>query len=246
MTDEPFLPSGLRRDDWDLPEEPSPLRHPARLLAAAGAAAVVVSVFIPWIDYGVDTFHASANGFTDDTWGTVAAVSAAAMVAVLASRSVARSPARWVQLAPAAFGLASLVFYYDASLGAQHLADSYRQSGYLVSMSVGLQIMLLGSVMCAVGGAACSALAWRSIAPPPRSTLLETDGPVAGTWTGIAAGFAVGAVVGIGCAFAGAVLALNLTGGSGAAGPMVVLSILGGLLGATLADRLWRRLRSRR
>jgi len=246
VTEKPVLPSGLRSDDWDLPEEPSPLRHPARLPAAAGAATVVVGVLLPWIDYGVDTFHASANGLTGDTWGILEAVTAGTLVAVLAYRSAARSQARWVQLVPAALGLATLVVYYDASLGAQQLADSYRQSGYRVTMSIGLSVVLLGSFLCAVAGVASSMLAWRNGAPPPRAIPATEEGPVAGTWTGIAVELVLGAFVGIGCAFAGAVLALNLTKGEGAAGLMVLLSASGGLFGATLTDRLWRRFTSRR
>lgn len=246
MTEKPVLPSGLRSGDWDLPEEPSPLRHPVRLLAAAGAATVVAGVLLPWIDYGVDASHASANGLTGDTWGILAAVTACGLVAALASRSAARSQARWVQLVPALLGLATLVFYYDASLGAQQLADSYRLSGYQVTMSVGLGVLLLGSVLCAAGGVASSALVWRNGGPPPRAIPATEVGQVAGTWTGMAADLVLSALVGIGCAFAGAVLALNLTSGAGAAGLMVLFAASGGLFGATLTDRLWRRFAQRR
>jgi len=246
MIEKPVSPPRRRSDGWDLPGEPSPLRHPARLLAAAGAVVVVVGVLVPWIDYGVDTFHATANGLTNDTWGILAGVIAGALVVVLASRSAAGSRARWVQLLPAALGLASLVVYYDASLGAGQLADSYRQSGYQVNMSIGLGIILLGCGLCAVGGVASSALVWRSAVTIPRSIPAAADGRVAGTSAAIAAELVVGAVVGVGCAFAGAVIALNLVGGEGAALLMVFFSILGGLLGATLTDRLWRRLTSRR
>jgi len=67
--------------------------------------------------------------------------------AVAASGSVARSRSRRIQLLPAAIGLAALVIYYDASLAAGQLADSYRASGYSVSFPGGLEVLLLGSLL---------------------------------------------------------------------------------------------------
>ena len=159
----------LRRSDlWNLPEEPSPLRHPARLLATIGAATVVVGVVLPWIDYGVDSFHATANGLTNDTWGVIAVVIAAGLVTLLASRSVGRSRARSIQLLPAFLGLAGLVILIDALLGAGQLADSYRLSGYVVSYDVGIWILPLGSILCAAGGLASSIVAWRGAGSTAR------------------------------------------------------------------------------
>jgi hypothetical protein len=48
-------------------------------------------------------------------------------------------------------------------------------------------------------------------------------------------------------AVAGGIVALNITRGTVAAvGAMVILSVTGALLGAILADRLWRRIVRRR
>jgi hypothetical protein len=169
VAESPDPPPWRRSYDSNEPAEPSLLRHPLRLLGLAGAVAVVVGVLLPWVDYGVDAVHASTNGLGRDEWGILALVTAVGLAAVFASRSVAGSQARWVQLVPAILGLVSLAVYCDARLDAQQLADDYRASGYTVTLSTGLDLLLLGSIVCAVAGLAVSVMAWRAAsAAAPR------------------------------------------------------------------------------
>jgi len=247
VSENPLLSSHRRSGDWDLPEEPSPLRHPARLLAVVGAATAVVGVLMPWLDYGSGKSHASTNGLTGDTWGIFVLATAGALVAVLASRSAARSGTRWIQLLPAFLGFAGLVIYYDAYLALQQLADSYRASGDSVSFTIGPEILLLGVLLCAAGGLASSVVAWRGAAAQPRSGAAATAAAAAGPGAGFVAELALGTLVSLGCAIAGGVLALDLTSGNGEeSGLIAIFSVLGVLVGATMTHALWRLFGSRR
>ena len=202
---------------------------------------------LPWIDYGVDAYHASANGFTGDTWGIIELAIAALVFAVAASGSIARSRSRRIQLLPAVTGLVALVIYYDASLAAGQLADSYRASGYSVSFPGGLEVLLLGSFLCALGGAAASVAAWRRSPPAPRSSLGRSSGSDAGPGIDFLAELVLGAVVGIGGAVAGGFLAVSLPVEPQARAQLVVLGVIpGAFLAMILFDRLWRRFVSRR
>lgn len=174
MADDHLPPPWQRTYDLNLEPDPAPLRHPARLPTAFGAGAVVVGALVlPWLDYGVDSFHSSLNalrtgnseGLPGDTWGIYAVVVAFALIAVLASRSVAESETRWVQLLPAVLGIAGLVFYWQISAEAQQLADTYRAAGYDVRAGVGLDVMLVGPIVCAVGGTVSSAVNMRDNHP---------------------------------------------------------------------------------
>ncbi len=239
MADKPVLYG--QSDDWNLPEEPSPLRHPARLLALAGAATAIVGVMLPWVNYGVDTFHASANGFTGDTWGIFAVATVGAQVGVLASRLAARSQARSIQLLPAFLGLLGLAIYFDAWLAAQQLADSYRSSGYTVSFAAGLWVLLVGVVLCAIGGLASSVVVWRAAAAR-RSNPDISAGQVAGQGAGFFAELAVGALVSLGSAIGGGVIALYLIHGNGEESGLIVLfTVLGVFVGAVVTHALWSR-----
>jgi hypothetical protein len=227
-------------------DERSPLRHPARMLAAVGAAIVAVGVLLPWVEYRIDTEAGQANGFTGDTWGIFMLAAVGGLVALLGSRSIVKSRTRWVQLAPAAFGLGIMVLYYDANLGAQHLADTYRESGYHVSYGIGLVLLLPGSVLCLVGGVASSVVNWRLGPGPGR--------PYAGSarrGLGYQTELLLGALASLACAIVGGILALGLTNGSPSngfarAGLLVILSLAGGFTGAVVTDRLWHRGQGRR
>ena len=247
MNEKPALLSHWGSDGSEFPDEPSPLRDPLRLLAVAGAVAIAIGVVMPWIDYGIDAFHASANGFTGDTWGIIELAIAALVFAVAASGSVARSRSRRIQLLPAVTGLVALVIYYDASLAAGQLADSYRASGYSVSFPGGLEVLLLGSLLCALSGVAASAAAWRRTPPAPRSSLGRSPGSDIGPGIDFLAELVLGAVVGVGCAVAGGFLAASLPVEPEARAQVMILAVLaGGFLGMVLLDRLWRRFVSRR
>lgn len=174
MADDHAPPPWQRTYDLNLEPDPAPLRHPARLLTAfAAGAAVIGALVLPWLDYGVDSFHSSLNalrtgnseGLRGDTWGVYAVVVALALIAALASRSVADSETRWVQSLPAVLGIAGLVFYWLISAEAQQLADTYRSAGYDVSTGVGLHVMLVGAIVCAAGGTVSSAVNMRDNDP---------------------------------------------------------------------------------
>jgi uncharacterized RDD family membrane protein YckC len=245
VAQKPVLPSFGRSEDWNLPEEPSPLRHPARLLAVAGAAVVVVAVVMPWVTYSLGSVHSSANGFTGNSWGIFALAIAGGLVLVLASRSAATSQDRLVLLLPALLGLGGLLIEYDARLSAEQLADSYRASGYSVSLSVGLEVYLLGSILCALGGLASSVMVWRATAVARRSRPQAAAAAMAGPGAGFVAELVVGALVSLACAIAGAVLALDLIHGNGEGSGLVALfSVLGIYFGAAITHALWRRFAS--
>jgi hypothetical protein len=171
--------------DSDLPEDPSPISHPARLLAAFGAGATFIgALLLPWFDYGVDSFHSSLNalrsgnavGLRGDTWGIYAIVVALGLILALASRSVAESRTRWVQVLPAALGIASMVFYAEIWLEVQQLTNAYRGAGYDVSSGAGLEVMFVGAIVCAVGGTISSVVTIRAN-DPDRSS--DFDAPEA-------------------------------------------------------------------
>lgn len=101
--------------------------------------------------------------------------------------------------------------------------------------------------MCGVGGVASSVVAWRSAGPAPR----RNPHPATGHGDDLGLAFllemALGGVAAVGGAVAGGVVALYVTRGTLAtAGALVILSVTGGLLGAILADGLWRRFVPRR
>ena len=167
MAENPAVPPWRRKHDVVLGPDPHPLRNPARFATALGAVATIVGALVlPWFDYGVDTFHSSLNamrtgnveGLRGDTWGVYAVVVALALIATLASRGMADSKTRWIQLLPAALGIASLLFYWEIWTEVQQLEDLYRGEGFVVSADIGLWVMLVGAVVCAVGGAAVGGL----------------------------------------------------------------------------------------
>jgi hypothetical protein len=171
--------------DSDLPEDPSPISHPARLLAAFGTGATLIgALLLPWFDYGVDSFHSSLNGLRGgnaeglrgDTWGVYAIVVALGLIAAVASRSAAESRTRWVQLLLPALGVASLLVYAEIWLEVQQLTNAYRGEGYEVSSGAGLEAMFVGAIVCAVGGTISSLVTMRA-SDPDRSS--DFDAPEA-------------------------------------------------------------------
>ena len=170
MAESPVVPPWRREYDVDLGPDPHPLRHPVRFVTALGAVATIVGALVlPWFDYGVDKFHSSLNamrtgnteGLRGDTWGVYAVVVALVLLATLASRGMADSKTRWIQLVPGALGIAALIFYAEIWSEVQPLEDLYRHQGYVVGAGAGLAVMLVGAIVCAVGGAASSAAAGR-------------------------------------------------------------------------------------
>ena len=170
LADNPVLPPWHRTYDVNLEPDPPPLRHPARLLTAIGAVATIIGALVlPWFNYGVDRFHSSLNalrtgnseGLKGDTWGVYAVGVALALIAVVASRGIAESKARWIKLLPAVLGVIGLVFYWEIAKEAQQLAAVYGHSGYDVTSGTGVEVMLAGAIVCAVGGIASSAVTMR-------------------------------------------------------------------------------------
>jgi hypothetical protein len=235
---------GLGRHTDLAPVEPGPIRHPVRLATAFGAALLVVGVVLPWVEFSVDSVGDSVNGIRGETWGIVALGVAAAMVGALATRLIAESSSRAIQLLPAGIGIAGLLVYLNIAIESDQLAAAYRANGYRVSLGPGLAALLAGSIVCAVGGVASSALTWRKFRPNPaaRSTFAAS-----GEWYGcadFAAELAVGALAGIACAAAGAIVAVAVTADSAATPELVVVLVIGGaLVGGIATDRLWRRFR---
>jgi hypothetical protein len=250
MAEKPAPPGSGRiwdLDGWDMPEETSPLRHPARALATVGAAIVACGVLLPWVDYSIGNRTGSVNGLGGDTWGLLALVVAGGLVLVLRSRSVVQRDLRWTQLIPAALGITSLLLELNAQQGASLLVDSYLASGDSASLAVGLSVLLLGSLMCGVGGVASSVVAWRSAGPAPRRNPHPAPGHGDDVGLAFLLEMALGGVAAVGGAVAGGVVALYVTRGTLATvGALVILSVTGGLVGAILADRLWRRFGPRR
>jgi hypothetical protein len=229
-----------------LPVEPSPIRHPVRLATACGAALLVAGLVLPWVNFSIDSVTDSIDGIRGETWGTSMLGVAVAMVAALSVRLIAESTHRPIQLAPAALGLAGLLVYLNINVECREIADSYRAGGYQVSFGPGLDALLAGSLICAVGGVASSAVTWRRYPPRPGPSVFAATGE----WHGcadFAAELAVGAVVCIVFAIAGATLAVAVTGSSVATPSVVGVMILVGVLtGGAVTDRLWRRFVHRR
>ncbi len=220
---------------------------PARALATIGSAIVACGVLLPWVDYSVGNRTGSVNGLGGDTWGLLALVVAGGLVLVLRSRSVVQRDLRWTQLIPAALGITSLLLELNAQQGASLLVDSYLASGDSASLAVGLSVLLLGSLMCGVGGVASSVVAWRSAGPAPRRNPHPAPGHGDDVGLAFLLEMALGGVAAVGGAVAGGVVALYVTRGTLATvGALVILSVTGGLVGAILADRLWRRFGPRR
>jgi len=259
-------------DAWDLPEEPSPLGRPAPALAAVGAAIVVCGVVLPWVNYGSSSW---VDGFGVDVWGVTALGLAGSLPLVLRSRSAMDDDVLLLQLLPAGLGLLSVLVAINAQQSAQALVDSYRGHGISAYPAIGLTFLMFGAVLCAIGGIGSTVMAWRpdggdgsgqgederiernepgkrggpdEVEPPPvphpsPSGRLEGDPGL-----GFVLELVVGAFVSLAFAIASGAAALAVIGAAAAASLLMVvvmLSLLGGLAGAVLTDRLWRRFVSR-
>ena len=253
-----------------LPVEPNPIRHPVRLATAIGAAVLLVGVVLPWVFYSVDAVTESINGIRGDTWGVYVIAIALGLVAVLSSHWANETPYRPIQLIPAALGLFAIPVVLNVRLEAQQLADSYRANGYQVSFGPGLDVLLVGALVCAAGGVASSAVTWRAYRPRrrtagrtgagapaaaggPAGAGSDQAGPnraAASEWQGCAdfvAEFAVGVVVCGLCAGLGILAAVAITADTATTPELAVaLAIAGVLLGGFATDRLWQRLVRRR
>lgn len=231
-----------------LPVEPSPIRHPVRLVTAGGAVALVIGAVLPWVNYTIDSVSDSTNGIRGDTWGIYVLAVAAGLIAVLSSRWTAESAFRPIQLLPAVLGLAGLVVFLNINVETQQLADSYRNTGYQVSFGPGLDVLLIGSLVCAAGGVASSVVAWRRSPIPSRPD--RTTAAATSEWQGcgdFAAELAVGIALCFGCGVVGVVTAVAVTGGSSSVPALAVaLAFVGIFAGVALTDRLWCRVVHRR
>jgi hypothetical protein len=244
MDEGPVKRLGLGRHADLAPVEPSPIRHPVRLVTAGGAVALIVGAVLPWVNYSVDSVGNSIDGIQGETWGIYVLAVAAGLIAVLSSRWAAESPFRPIQLLPALLGLTGVVVFLNINFETQQLADAYRNQGYQVSYGPGLDVLLLASLVCAAGGVASSVVTWRQIPSPRRPA--RTTAAATSEWQGcgyFSAELAVGVVVCVCCAVVGVVAAVAVTGGSSATPEIAVAMVFAGmLLGAVLTDRLWRRL----
>jgi hypothetical protein len=255
LEENPVLPPWHRTYDVNLEPDPAPLRHPARLLTALGAVATMIGALVlPWFNYGVDRFHSSLNalrtgnseGLKGDTWGVYAVAAALALIAVVASRGIAESKARWIQLLPAVLGFSGLVLYWEIAAEASQLENLYGHSGYDVSSGIGVQVMLVGAIVCAVGGIASSAVTMRNNdpdgAPGSSSQATLKEPPV----SDFVAELAVGAIAASVSAVAGGALAAALIPSPSLVEVIAVGVVMGGLIGAVGTDKLWRRFVSHR
>jgi len=246
MDDGPVKRLGLGRHADLLPVEPNPIRHPARMVAAAGAVGLLIGAVLPWVDYSVDSVGSSINGIGGETWGIYVVGIAVGLLAALASRWVSDTPVRLIQLVPALLGLASVLVLLNINNETQQIAASYRSQGYQVGFGPGLDALLVASLVSAGGGIAASVVTWQGN-PTPRA---PTRTAASAEWQGcgdFAVEFAVGVVVCFLCAVAGIVTAVAVTGGSFLTPELAVaLAFLGVLVGGILTDKMWRRLHHRR
>jgi hypothetical protein len=249
MDEGPVKRLGLGRHDDLLPVEPSPIRHPVRLATAGGAVALLIGAVLPWVNYSIGSVSDFTNGIRGDTWGIYVLAVAAGLIGAVSSRWTADSTFRPIQLLPAALGLAGIVVFLNVNIETQQLADSYRVAGYTVSFGPGLDVLLAGSLVCAVGGVACSAVTWRQN-PPSGGPIARARTGAMSEWQGcgdFVAELAVGAALCFGCGVVGVVTAVAVTGGTSATPALAVgLAFVGIFVGAILTDRLWRRVIHRR
>jgi hypothetical protein len=246
MDEGPVKRLGLGRHDNLVPVEPSPIRHPVRLATAVGAVALLVGSVLPWVTYSIDSVSNSINGIQGETWGIYVIGLAIGLVVVLSMRLIAESSYRPLQLLPGVLGLAGLAVYYNVQVEAQQLADNFRNTGYQVSLGPGLDVLLLASLVCAVGGVASTVVTWSANPPPPRVARAATSSD----WQGcgdFAAELVVGTLVCAGCAFLGAVVAVAVTADAPVTPELVVVMVIVGILtGGVLTDRFWRKFVHRR
>lgn len=257
-------------DAWDLPDPPSPLGRPAPALAAVGAAIVVCGVVLPWVNYG-SVSSSWVDGFGVDVWGVTALAIAGSLLLVLRSRSTMDGDVLLLQLLPAGLGSLSVLVAINAQQSAQALVDSYKGHGTPASPAIGLTFLMFGAVLCAIGGIGSTVMAWRpdggdgsGQAEADRIERDEPDEPdqpgevesrpaqhplpsghlEGGPGRGFVLELVVGAFVSLAFAIASGAIALAVIG-AGAAPSLVmvvvIVSLLGGLAGAVLTDRLWRR-----
>jgi hypothetical protein len=159
MDQKPDRDSTAKRFDWDTVEEfeePSHFQDAGPALAVVGAVAVIVGVVLPWSD-AAGRQSSWGGGLAGDIWGPLAVAFAICLLLVLrAGSAFIPSDIRWLQWAPAALGVLTVLVAFDAQGSAPSVVNAYQAIGSTGSPVSGSIVTLIGAIVCAVGGIAAS------------------------------------------------------------------------------------------
>jgi hypothetical protein len=152
-----------------------PLRSPVGLGALVGGIAVLVGTFAPWVS-GTNPRDelVTVNGFDGAGDGSMALLFAVLCLIALASRSVAGSRTRIIQLLPGGLGIIGLLYMIVAWRGLPQTLETLRNLGVDPLVQPWFWIELAGSIIVALAGVAATVLIIRRN-PVRRDTAADVD-----------------------------------------------------------------------
>ena len=214
-----------------------PIRRPSRWPVYPGVAGLLVGWLLPWASspdriFFWDSSVISADTKSDD--GTVAIFLGILLLGLVASRRIAISRTRLVQLAPAIVGAAILFMILPSLQWTVSSVDSAVANGWVASIEPGVPIEFAAAVLCVIGGVATTIDTVRSVPAPAE----------AGSSAALDRDFLASILVGAAGAVLGVVVALGISalfggGPDGLLTPVLLIFLV--LLGPAVAVITWRR-----
>ena len=205
----------------------------ARIVALIGLGILVVGAALPWGIAGPGDTYGAFDHFGD---GFLALVCGVSLVALLFGGGARDSRTRTVQLLPAILGVGTFLLALAGFRSVEAWIHGLEDMGQRPTFETGIYLSLLGGGVEALAGLTSSAITvrsvsvWRDEGAEDRAFARDFFGRLL-----------VGVVLVIGGAVGGALLGLQLTGRLPNSFLMLLLALIGGTIGAYIANRLWER-----
>jgi hypothetical protein len=205
----------------------------ARIVALIGLAILVVGAALPWGNAGPGDTYGAFDHFGDGFLSLVCGVS---LVALLFGGGARDSRTRTVQLLPAILGVATFLLALAGFRSVEAWIHGLERMGQRPTFETGIYLTLVGGAVEALAGLVSSVVTVRSVAVW-RNEGAE-DRAFARDFFGR---LLVGGVLVIGGAVGGSLLGLQVPGRLPNSFLMLLLALIGGTIGAYIANRLWER-----
>ena len=205
----------------------------ARIVGLIGLGILVVGAVLPWGNAGPGDTYGAFDHFGDGFLSLVCGVS---LVALLFGGGARESRTRTVQLLPAILGVGTFLLTLAGYRSVEAWVHGLEGIGQRPTFETGIYLSLVGGAVEALAGFTSTVITVRSV------SVWRDDGAEDRAFARDLFGrLLVGAVLVIGGAVGGALLGLQLPGRLPNSFLMLLLALIGGTIGAYIANRLWER-----
>jgi len=203
------------------------------LIAIAGVAVLTIGNTLPWGSAGPLNRYGAFDAYADGLWAFLCGL---VLVAVLLRGGSRHSRTRTIQLLPALLGVGTSLLAFVGFRAVQGWVDSLTALGHGDgTLEPGVYLSLLGGLAAAAGGVLYSWVTVREVPVLPGERAAD-----AAFARELAIRLVLAIVLTIAGGAAGVILALQFSSGLGSGLVLMMFALIGGGVGAAVADRVWR------